>query len=776
MNSRSKILSLMLALAAGSASAVSAGTTAGTSISNVATASFTDPATGTPATPVASTPVVTTVTALTGFDINYTAGTDDTSPTTGPFPSGYDKPNTPALTAGVQTQVATTYTVVNNSNIDNYVVEIVPAVSTPSGSPALTAANVKYYKAGTTSFVPANELPVSPSTNKPYVVLNNGSQLDIVQVVTIPAGAAAGSQYSASPNGTAVASAGATNTNYPGGNGTTGVAAGAPATTYAAYAESSNQNTPGTPATNGDLEYTHITIATATLTPKSPADTDPKTPAVTPPATPPTGPTPPPTIPTTNPTYNPPVNPAGTPQNTPGTVIVVDPVSGDQKAYPKSDADANPDVVTFVSDIKNGANVPDQVIIKPDLSGLPAGTTIKVLDKAGNILTETSPGSGKYVVPYDPANPATLTPAGGTATYQLVVTYPDSDSVTPDPVISVPVGIFSGVVVPSATPLATSNFTIYPPNLVFGDTQTAPAAPNPAPAVQQTVIPGAATSVTSNSQTDSSAVFPMSVKNTGTYDEAYTLSAPAVVFKDASGANLPAATVTYYDSTGTALPAGVTPIIPVGQTANFYAVVNVPATAAVTTGPAGSNPEPKLTQTATGNYSGDTATDINDYITVGYLSGSRIGVVKTQSVTPVAPHANAGVATPYAATPANAAPLDALNYRIVATNNYNGPVANFRLSDAAADIFGASKKVDFVSTKVSISGFTGTASTNLYYSTDGGATWAAVPAPTTSAFTPTVNTNGLQFAVDTDNSNSITAADIVPAGASITVDIATTVK
>ena len=267
----------------------------------------------------------------------------------------------------------------------------------------------------------------------------------------------------------------------------------------------------------------------------------------------------------------------------------------------------------------------------------------------------------------------------------------------------------------------------------------------------------------------------MTIKNNGQYDEAYTLSAPAIVFKDINGVNLPAASVTYYDSTGAALPAGVTPVIPVGTTANFYAVVNVPTNAAATTSGGGTQPDQTLTQTATGNYSGDTLTDNNDFVSVGY-NNSGITVVKQQSVTPVAPHANAGVATPFAITPASAAPGDALNYKIVATNTYNGPVKNFKLTDAAADIFGASKYVNFVSATVKLTGFGPTK--NIYYSVNGGTNWTL--ATDSTAFTPTVTASGIQVYVDTDGvlgaNNAPTAGDVVPASATVELDINTTVK
>ena len=124
-------LSLMLALAAGSAAAapltptaVSAGTTAGKAIVNQASASFTDPTTGNAATPVTSNAVTTTVNPITGFDIVYSDGSADGTTATVPAAS-YDKAD---VVAG--STVITKYTVLNNSNIDGYVINLTADVAT----------------------------------------------------------------------------------------------------------------------------------------------------------------------------------------------------------------------------------------------------------------------------------------------------------------------------------------------------------------------------------------------------------------------------------------------------------------------------------------------------------------------------------------------------------------------------------------------------------------------------------------------------------------------
>ncbi|SMB85612.1 hypothetical protein [Deinococcus hopiensis] len=222
----SRLLTLMAALALGSAAAAvplatgtSAGTNAGTSITNIADAVFDDPTGGnTPLTSTSNT-VTTKVNAITGFDILYGDGsTDDVAYANAP--ANYTKPN---ILPG--TTVYTTYRVVNNSNIDNYVVNIIA-----NGS----ASNVRYYLDADRDGVP-DDLN-SPITS---VTLTNGGYKDIVQAIPVPSSSGRGQQYVASPMGS-----------NPGGS-INGVS-------YSAYNETSNQNTPGVSPTSGDLQPTTV--------------------------------------------------------------------------------------------------------------------------------------------------------------------------------------------------------------------------------------------------------------------------------------------------------------------------------------------------------------------------------------------------------------------------------------------------------------------------------------------------------------------------------------
>lgn len=148
-----RLFGLMIALAAGTAAAApigtSAGTLAGQSITNTASAVFIDPTNNTVTpNPILSNTVEAVVNAVTGFDVMYQDSSSDNTSATAPAVS-YDKAN---IVPG--SIVSTRYTVVNNSNIANYVVDLDSVVSTVhatgNGSTAtLSAANVNYYAVDT---------------------------------------------------------------------------------------------------------------------------------------------------------------------------------------------------------------------------------------------------------------------------------------------------------------------------------------------------------------------------------------------------------------------------------------------------------------------------------------------------------------------------------------------------------------------------------------------------------------------------------------------------
>ncbi|AWN22381.1 hypothetical protein DKM44_03305 [Deinococcus irradiatisoli] len=744
------ILTLIVALAAGSAAAASAGTTAGTGINNVATASFDDPSTGTAAPAVNSNTVTTTVLPVIGFDIVYTDGSADGNTASTPATSA-DKTN--ILPGGT---VNTPYSVVNNSNIDNYVVNLTAdttgsSTALPNVAPTAGAGGVQYFLAD------AAGNPTGPAITQ--VTLSNGGTIKIVQVLTVPSAATKAQQYSASPHGVAPAG---------------GTGSGA----YLAYDENTNGN-------NGDLEFSRATIYSPVLTPPlGPSTPVPTSPIVIPPTNPGTDPNNPnnPVSPPTTPTD--PTDPSGTgyPDSAhPTTSIAV--IGNDQNAYPL----ANQTSVTFSNNVHNGGALSDTVKLFPtDATGNPIGTnngdgsfTVPAIGgnpgykvtftKLDNTALATATGSDGKVYP------VLTVAAGGDSGYHVKIDYANPQTL-PDPVaIAVTVGVSSGNKA-STDPVnadTKSKDTIYPPGMFFGDDVSGvptPAQVGPGNAAQ-TVDPSksaAGAPVTAAGvNTDATAVFPMVITNPGEYNDSFTLTKTTIIMISTRGSTV-SVPVRYVYADGSAVTqdtAGnyITKVVAANGSLKVYAVVDVPVNIAATTGTTGSNPEPSFTQTATGNYSGVQVIDNNDRIKVQYTGA--ISVAKTQSVRGSA----------FSAAAATARPGDALAYQIVATNNYNASVFNFKLKDNNATGGNAFTYTDFVSVNVILNGFTGQtpalASSNVYYSVDGGNTFTTtVPTPAT------VGTNGLQVAIDTDNSGTITAADQVPAGASITLTINTTVK
>ncbi|ULH14492.1 hypothetical protein MF271_10650 [Deinococcus sp. KNUC1210] len=764
MKTSYKLLALMVAMATGAASAAtptgtSAGTTAGTAITNTATATFTDPSTNTAGTSVTSNTVSTTVLPVTGFDIVYTDGSTDGTTASAPATS-YDKTG---ILPGAN--VDTAYTVVNNSNIDNYVINLAPDTTGSANAPT----SVKYYLASDTSFT-------TPITS---VTVPVGGQVAIVQRMVIPTTAVVGTTYSASPHGTAPA----------------GTVSG---NAYSAVDESTNVNPPATSPVNSDLEFTKATIFTPTVAnfPTVPTDpvnpttpTTPGTTVVTPPtANPGTAGGGTPTNPVTNPgTPTDPLDPTGpgyTDPTSPSTAIVVS--GNSQIAYPPADANTTPDVVTFnnVASTPVSGTTPAEAHLSlfPTDAGtvnngngtftLPGGVTVSFTDTSGNPLPTWTNTDGK-VYPY-----VTIPAGGGSVPYRTVVTYPDSNPNNNTTTVDSPAAVTVTVGADSSndsdvTPNGTTTDTIKPDAAAFGDVPASGTVADrtlvgPANAAQ-VVVPGttaASGAPSTGTATDSTAVFPMIIDNNGQYGDTYTLSG-TVPIKNKDGTTT-TVTVRYVDASGNPLPSGatagtyITPLVSAGGNQTVYAIVDVPSTAAATTGTTGSNPNPVLTQTAVGNYSTITMTDVNDQIQVAYTGG--ITVVKTQSA--------AGAA--YASGAQTAKPGQALNYKILATNTYNASVYNFMLSDPKTN--NAFTTTTFVSASVALTGFSGQtpALVNVaaYYSIDNGASWST----TAPAAGTDLSVNGILVAVDTDNSGTITAADQVPAGATIELTINNTVK
>lgn len=796
MKVNSRLIALMVAMAAGTAAA--AGTTAGTVISNTATAVFEDPTgpAGNTSGNVTSNPVTTTVLPIPGFDIQYATTTADG--TTGNDTGGTNSIPAAYKVAGLiptdttKDQAATAYVAVNTGNVPNYVVNL---TANTTNSPAGAPASVKFYPAAADAdnngilteaeVTAADAAPVGDpkreitSVTIPADDVNtvaDEGQVKFFQVLVVPNNAASNATYAASPQGSAPAGPGTVATN-----------------TYPAVTEAAS-----------DLQFTQATTFTpaVNVVPPSlvPGTTTPIT--TTPVVVPPTGPT---GTPVTDP--NNPVSPPNTPglpsdpstpgyvdPANPGTSITSNPAGDNQIAYPPADTNTTADVVTFVNTVTN-TGIADVVNLFPtDATGapigtnngsgqftLPDGTIVKFLNPDGSAITTFGPEG------YPTINVPAGTP--GTANFQTQVTYPDSNSITnPEPTVIL-VGIDSlsdsGVVADGTT-----TNTIMPPAMQFGDATTGLGVATVDPVITKSVSPKGAQPtgaglvsggvVTSPETTDAAAVFPMDIVNQGEYGDSYTLTTPVVNFPNTAGGTTPAVSVKYVDSTGTELPknaAGnyITPVVASDEEYKVFLVVVVPDDAA-----AGSVTVP---QTATGNYSTIVATDPNDVVQIAIVNTnpdpvtgnptSGIDVDKYQTVDTVADPAVVAAPVPTAAekNAVNALPKDTIRYAIIAKNNFNTPVKNFVLSDVNNGTTNVYTFSNFVSASVTTTGFGATKTP--YFSTDGGSTW-------TTAAPTAVTALGIQVYIDTDGvlgtNNAPTAGDIVPATASIRLDIVVTVK
>ncbi|WP_161881544.1 DUF11 domain-containing protein [Deinococcus alpinitundrae] len=690
MNLPPKTLALMLALAASAASA--AGTPSGTKISNVATASFTDPNTNAPISdPVQSNLVQTSVLPKPDFDTVYSDGTDGTTATT-PSAPDYDIKN---VLPGAN--VDTSYILVNLGNVNNQPITIAP--NTTGTVTPVPAGSVEYYLG---SVSPANlitgSIPVP--VDDPLTPTDEG-RVTIIQRIKVPTGAAAGSQYSVSPQ--------ASGDQW---NGSAVVPAQEPA---------------------GDLQYTRASVTSPSVTVVPPIDTVPGTPA------------PEPTTPGTTPGDPDPANPVPVypDPTTPGTTISVDPTTGSQKAYPKGDLDTTSDVVKFISAVKNNGSLPDTVALIPP-TGLPTGVTVQILDGSGNPITKDA--NGNY-----PLGPI---PVGGSAAYQVVVTYPDPDGVgnsgSPVPVV---IGVDSSNDA-DLLPNSSATFTTFPAQQVFGDTVNPGGTADAGQVPSQGVVPGASTG-TGNSATDSSATFPMTVQNTGGYAEAYTLTG-SVDVKLVNGTTVPVPVKYYLDANNDGVPDSATPLtggltlsVPSGGSVHVIAVVDIPANAASTTANGGSAPL-IVKQTSVGTYSGNTRSDNNDQIVVGIV-GNGLSITKS--------------------TPPAARPGDDLPYTLVATNNYNAALKNFVLTEKGGVTQGATTTNLFTySTFKTVTGTASFVGKVLYRFNNAAWQTSAVPGLVPSTI------NQVDVGVDTNNDNTIDSNDAVPSGGVLTVNFTTTVK
>lgn len=778
MKLNAKVLALMTALSAGVATAATTNTTAGTSITNVATATFTDPSTGSTASST-SNEVKTTVLPLPSFDMVYGGNSPADGGGVAANPANSISPTTPVLKPNILPGATVTqaYDLVNTGNTPLNVT----VTANTTGSAAGETVTYTY------TDVNGNPLTVNPDGTITLPVDNPATAGDegvvkVIQTIVIPANAAANADYGASPQASLAGT----------GTGTTGNGVTTGQTLY--ENQTVTNGTPSaTPANGTDLQFTAIKIVKPDLSNDPVGGTTPPATTVTAPGT---------TTPV--PGYT---DPGGTP--------IVVPVSGgtttdNQIAYPKADANGTPDSVTFTNTVKNSGPLADPVNIYPtDTAGNPIGTfnstTGEFTLPSGAKVTFLDPATG-LPLPVGADGYPTLTVAPGTsANYLTKVTYPDSNTVPNPAPIVVTVGVDSGLIAGISTANTTTD-TVLPPATQFGDTAaqtTGPLTEVPAYVQTQTGAPGA------------TVPFAMSVANTGTYTDTFTLSGYVVVpLADGTSVIVPVVySGTGVTQTGTRTVTdpgtGLTATIPVYTTSNVAADSALPVTASVTvpargatdpitglpyTADAAATPttasQPLLQQTATGVYSTASITDNNDPLNISPVGGVVIGKftntnagLASGGVNPAANaekvSGNPGIASAGAPSPVqvgNPAGYTAVNtttylpqvpydYQIIAKNTYNTPIAAFILSDAMP------KNTTFVS----VTGATSVSGGTLIYNTGANCTatgtgWSTT-APTSGVAAGTSTTNGGTVCVALSNGAATPAPAALPSGQTITLDL-----
>ncbi|MPY66295.1 hypothetical protein F8S09_06230 [Deinococcus sp. SDU3-2] len=434
------------------------------------------------------------------------------------------------------------------------------------------------------------------------------------------------------------------------------------------------------------------------------------------------------------------VGPSGAPEAG-ATGTYADPVDANTTITRSGDVQtaavkANDTTTTFINTLKNKGAATDAFV----LSG-PSGVTFQTAN--GNPFTTAGEIIGGLTYILEGELPTIRGVAvDASADFRTVVTHAATAGAQ-----SVTVGIDSVSDADTTAEDTTTNI-VNVPGFLFGDSDD-DRATDPV----NTVVTRSVT--TTGGQT---VTFPMEIKNTGGGSDTFFPSAPNLSFTvvDEKGSQTPTSVPVEYllDATcdGTADNAtvitspGVT--IAAGETACVIAQVKVPANV--------------LTQTVTLNQtvssgSGLIATDTNDTITVGVVAGTAITIQKTKTST------------------AAVVPGNDLTYRIVAKNNYNTPVKNFILTEQDGSYSSKTTNVFQYGTFKSVLGevanpaLSGTA--KVMYRFNGGA-WQDSKTPTIALSAVT----RVDVAIDSNNDNTITAADTLEPNQTLTVNFTVTIK
>ena len=390
--------------------------------------------------------------------------------------------------------------------------------------------------------------------------------------------------------------------------------------------------------------------------------------------------------------------------------------------------------VTFTNTLQNTGNRPDVINVTYNPVNLPAGSTVTLLKPDGTPLTDTN---GDGIVDVGVVQP------GATADVLVKVTFPAGSqptSPTAPPTVEI-VAVSSN----DKTKSDPTKDIINLPGLSFGNPTTTPGGdptqvgtppvgtptefPNGSGNPTNPIIPPA--TCTGPIQT----YLPMEVANLGTAPDLFNVSGTATVkltsgstttvnveyYRDVNGdGKLDAGDTRLTDTNGDGI--ADTGLLQPGTELKLVAVLGVPCDAASQT--------ITLTQTAKSPTTSATVTDPNDTVTVGK--------------TPVA-------APTKSVNLAQARPGEELTYTIVGKNTSNANITKAMVCDVVPN------NTTFVSFAATTDA-TGT----VLYSNNGGSTW------TTSASAPAAGQK-VCAGVDTNGDGTITTADVLAPGKSITV-------
>lgn len=706
-----KSWSLIALAAALAASNAFAATPAGTDIVNQAEIVFTPEPTpnvpNPPETTTPSNPVTTTVLPVPSFTITPNDNNSN-GPTTEPH---YNVPGQTATVKPCDKNVAFKYVLTNTGNVANESYTLTNTKD-PTGT-VKEPDNIRFYAAsadtnndGILSPAEVAAAPASAQITKITGVPINGS-VTFFQVYDIPCTATSTDKFGGDPTGTRD-----------------------PQSDPKLNPGSTPSNPAGTPLPKDADNSNVVTIDRkdgVVVGPKDDANADNKTdPANT----------------TPNPIYTQPSTPGDTTPDTvypggttlPGTTITV---PNDTQIIIGT-CTAATSVVTFTNTVQNGGNRADTFNIT-QTNDFPAGSKVEILKADGSALLPDSNGDSIPDVQLA-ANGQT----GDSASFLVRVTYTGCLTGTPSVVIKT-------TSTNDPTKSDTTKDQVNMPGLSFGDPTPTPGGdPTPigTPPTGTPGNPSTPVDVTKCTGSGTLTYLPMEIANIGTAADLYnvtgtapikltdgtTQTVPVVYYKDVNGNGV------YDAGTDTALTdtngdgKADTGLIAPGTEVKLIAVVTVPCSAMAQV--------IKLDQNAESPTTGVKVNDPNDTITVG--------------TSPVAQPVKKILVNGQLVDTSSAKPGDTISYNIVGKNTSNGNVTKAMVCD----------KVPANTSYLTWSATSDAAGTILY-SKDGGA-WQSAPLSGVNNGTATAQGSNLCAAVDTNGDGTITTADVLAPGKSIT--------